>query len=274
MGFLTGFLGKAPVGAAMTDHANVARRRLAHRGAGAGAWALQPRGRGHALLLSSATRVGPAVSVAFDGRLTNRTELLAELRQLGHALRPEADGHGSARDAAVLEAAWLCWGEEMLLRLEGAFALALLDARSGRVMLARDRFGQRPMLIAMDQDAVCFASELEALLAWPGPRREFDPEVLSTILAFGHAPVGASPMAGVRRLAPGHMLVAHPDGEIEERVWWELPPASAERPSPDMARRIEAVIRAQLSTEPAVLLDLGDATGLLAASLEIGRAHV
>jgi asparagine synthase (glutamine-hydrolysing) len=260
---LAGYISAAPAAAAPVAAAAEVRRRLATRGAGDAAWLIQRRGRGHVLLLSGATREDARHGLAFDGRLTNSAALLARLLEAGHA--PAGDA-----DADMVAAAWQAWGTAMLPRLEGAFALAVLDRRSGTVTLARDRFGQRPLLVAATGGCVAFASDLATLLAWPGLRREADLDVLAAILAFGHAPVDRTPMAGLHRLPPGHVLQVAADGTATQSAWWALPPmaSAAERPADDLARQIVATVRAAAGPGRAAVLHQGEAAPLLLACLQ------
>jgi asparagine synthase (glutamine-hydrolysing) len=263
MGGLAGYISPAPAAAAPVAAAAEVRRRLANRGAGDADWLIQPRGRGHVLLLSGATREDARHALAFDGRLTNRAGLVAALLEAGHAPAGEDD-------ADAVSAAWLAWGAAMLPRLEGAFALAVLDTRSGTVTLARDRFGQRPLLIAVAGGCVAFASDMATILAWPGLRREADLDVLAAILAFGHAPVDRTPMVGLRRLPPGHVLQVAADGTATQSAWWVLPPtaSAADRPADDLARQIVATVRAAADAGRAAVLRQGEAAPLLLACLQ------
>jgi asparagine synthase (glutamine-hydrolysing) len=259
MGGLAGYISAAPAAAAPVTAAAEVRRSLAIRGAGDAAWLIQPRGRGHVLLLSGATREDARHALAFDGRLTNRAGLVAALREAGHAPAGEDD-------ADAVAAAWQAWGLAALPRLEGAFALAVLDARSGMVTLARDRFGQRPLLVAIAGGSVAFASDMGTLLAWPGLRREADLEVL----AFGHAPVDRTPMAGLHRLPPGHVLQVAADGTATQSAWWALPPVgqATGRPADDLARQIIATVRDAAGPGRAAVLHQGEAAPLLLACLQ------
>lgn len=258
MGLLAGFIGAAPPAGAPMAAADEVSRRLMHRGARGSRWLLEERARGHALLLSGDTRTGARHSLAFDGRLTNREELLADLHAAG--IRPEG-----ASDADAVLAGWEIWGEALLPRLEGAFAFAVLDTAAATLTLVRDRFGQAPLLVAATGGGLAFASELQALLAWPGLRPEADLAALSTILAFGHSPLGTSPMMRVRRLAPGHRMVVEADGTAREARWWTPPATGSEPPRP--ARSLAALLAATLpdrgGEEGAVTPRSGDGAPLL-----------
>ncbi|MBI0535366.1 hypothetical protein D9599_07265 [Roseomonas sp. KE2513] len=265
MGLLAGYAGAAPPAAAPMTAAHEVRRRLMHRDAGEARWLLEERARGHALFLSGNTRTGARHSLAFDGRLTNRAELLADLRAAG--VEPEGTG-----DADAILAGWETWDEALLPRLEGAFAIAILDTATGILTLVRDRFGQSPLLVATiggRDGAVAFASELQALLAWPGLRPEPDLAALSTIIAFGYSPLGCSPLMRVRRLPPGHLMVVGADGSVRERRWWSMPATSSEpvRPARSLTPLIIAALKEQGLDEGAVTPRSGEGTPLLLACM-------
>lgn len=153
------------------------------------------------------------------GAIYNAPELRGELRRLDH--------HFATRsDAEVLVHAYEQWGTGCLERLNGDFALAIWDRTARRLFLARDRFGAAPLMISELDGALLFASESKALLRHPAARRELDPLALvESFTLWGSAP-DHSTFAGIRELAPGHYLLAGPEGVIEERRWWELPLAA------------------------------------------------
>lgn len=257
MGFLLGHIGAAPPRAAPLGPAMEARRKLFHRGAAEASWALERHGHGHALLLSSATRRGPRHLLAFDGRLNHRAALRAALREAGRA--------PGETDADMVLAAWECWAEAALHRLEGAFALAVLDLGSGVLSLACDRFGQRPLLLASGGGATCFASELPALLEWGVIGRALALDVAAATLSFGHVPGDECLMGGVRRLPPGHVVALRPNGAAAERPWWTLPtPAAAD--AGDVRAQLHETVRAIAGASPAALTQ-GEGAGLLQACL-------
>lgn len=116
-------------------------------------------------------------------------------------------------------------GVDCLERLEGMFALALWDRARGRMLLARDRAGEKPLFYARQGQALYFASELRALRTVPGLAREPDLDALEGYLTLGYFMAPDSPFAGVRKLPPGHRLwvSAATPGALPER-WWDLRP--------------------------------------------------
>src|SRR5919197_190234 len=130
-----------------------------------------------------------------NGELYNYRELRAELERAGHRFRT----HG---DTEVLVHLYEELGDGFVLRLRGMFAVALWDSRRRRLVLARDRFGIKPLYYRPERSGLSFASELRAL-----PRGEVDLEALEAFLAFNSIPAPLSIFRGTRKLPPGHLLV-------------------------------------------------------------------
>jgi asparagine synthase (glutamine-hydrolysing) len=157
--------------------------------------------------------------VVLDGTVYNAAALR---RELGGAFR-------GLDDAEVVLRAFERWGADCLERLNGAFALALWDARARTLLLARDRLGEKPLAYLADRDRLVFASELKAVLADERTPRRVDPHALASFLAFGHTGAAVTMFAGIRKLPPGHRLTAR-DGNVRIEPWWEAPP-----PDPGLA---------------------------------------
>jgi asparagine synthase (glutamine-hydrolysing) len=135
------------------------------------------------------------VAVVQNGELYNYRELRYELEQAGHRFRT----HG---DTEVLVHLYEEHGDGFAARLRGMFAVALWDARRRRLVLARDRFGIKPLVYRETADGVEFASDLRAL-----PRGEIDLDALEAFLAFNSIPAPLTIFRDVRKLPPGHLLV-------------------------------------------------------------------
>ena len=188
-----------------------------------------------------------------NGELYNYRELRAELVAAGHSFR----GQG---DAEVVPHLYEEHGEACFERLRGMFAVALVDERRGRLLLARDRLGIKPLYLAELEDGLAFASEIAPLLAL-GASDEPDPEAVSHYLALGYVPGDATGLTGIRRLLPGHLLV-HEDGATRERVFSGVAPHVL----PVEATLVEAVHLHLRSDVPlAVLLSGGLDSSLIAA---------
>ena len=119
-------------------------------------------------------------ALVFNGEIYNYRELRDELAAHGHTFR-------TASDTEVLLTAWLHWGADGLRRLRGMFAFALLNLDSGALVLARDRFGIKPLHYAEVGNGLAFCSELKGLLGVL-PDRRLDPMGLVASLAYGWLP--------------------------------------------------------------------------------------
>ncbi len=139
------------------------------------------------------------VWVVQNGEISNHLELRKVLAAAGHSFTTQSD-------TEVLVHGYEEWGEAVVERLNGMFAFAVLDLRRGRVLLARDRMGIKPLHYAVDGRRLVFASELKALLCDPGLRRALDPIALDEYLALEYVPSPRSIVRGISKLPPAHTL--------------------------------------------------------------------
>src|SRR6266478_3888042 len=139
------------------------------------------------------------VWVVQNGEIYNHLELRKVLAAAGHSFTTQSD-------TEVLVHGYEEWGESVVDRLNGMFAFAVLDLRRGRVLLARDRMGIKPLHYAVDGRRLVFASELKALLCDPGLRRALDPIALDEYLALEYVPSPRSIVRGISKLPPAHTL--------------------------------------------------------------------
>src|SRR5919197_1728471 len=136
-----------------------------------------------------------SVVVVQNGEIYNYEELTRELVRAGHRFRT----HG---DTEVLVHAYEEWGTSFAERLRGMFAVAIWDATRRRLVLARDRFGIKPLYYRVVDMELSFASELRAL-----PRGELDFDALEAFLAFNSIPAPLTIFREIRKLPAGHVLV-------------------------------------------------------------------
>ncbi|MDO8121882.1 N-acetylglutaminylglutamine amidotransferase [Isoptericola sp. b490] len=155
------------------------------------------------------------ISGVFNGCIYNYVELRRELADKGHRFF----SHG---DSEVVLKAYTEWGEDFVDHLVGMFAVAIVERDTGRVVLARDRLGIKPMYVAEDAHRVRFASTLPALLAGGGVDTSIDPVALAHYMSF-HAVVPAprTILRGVRKLPPATVRVYEPDGTHRDRLYWD-----------------------------------------------------
>jgi asparagine synthase (glutamine-hydrolysing) len=203
-----------------------------------------------------------SVVVVQNGEIYNHEALHAELERAGHRFATRCD-------TEVLAHAYEEWGERFPERLRGMFALALWDARRRRLLLARDRFGIKPLYWSAENGELLFASELRAF-----PRGEVDLDALEAFLAFNAVPHPLSIFRGVGKLEPGDLLVWE-DGRVRIERFARPAPApedglrreSAEELAAELCDRLRDSVRAHLVSDVpvGVLLSGGVDSGLLAA---------
>ncbi|MFH8337037.1 N-acetylglutaminylglutamine amidotransferase [Streptomyces sp. AM6-12] len=158
----------------------------------------------------------------FNGCIYNYRELRAELVALGHRFR-------STSDTEVVLAAYRQWGTACVDRFHGMFAIALVEHRTGRLILIRDRLGIKPLYLARTPGRLRFASSLPALLAAGDVDTSLDPAALHQYLSW-HATVAAprTVLNGVRKLPPATVRVVEPDGTHRDHRYWQ--PSYTRRP--------------------------------------------
>lgn len=151
--------------------------------------------------------------IVFNGEIYNHVELRSELEGLGHRFRTRSD-------TEVIVHAWEAWGRESLVRLNGQFAFALWNAPRGELVLARDRFGVRPLYLCEHQGRLWFASEVRALFtADPSIPRALDPAGLAETFTFWTVVPPQSVFRGVSELEPGHLRVQGRTGGQVRPFW-------------------------------------------------------
>lgn len=148
-----------------------------------------------------------SVTVVQNGEIYNYRELKRELEGVGHRFATDCD-------TEVLVHLYEEHGDGFVGRLRGMFAIALWDERRQRLLLARDRFGIKPLFYRQVGGELSFASELKAMLAQPGFSRAIDPEALAAYLAFNSIPAPLTIFAEARKLPQGHLL-SWQQGQIE-----------------------------------------------------------
>ncbi len=156
-----------------------------------------------------------SICVVFNGEIYNHPELRNELLKKGHQFR----SHHS--DTEVLVHAYEEYGDDFLHKLNGMFAIALWDAKNGRLILARDRAGVKPLYISTVQGKLIFASEIKSILQHHAVGREPDFQALYHYFSFKNIPAPLSAYSDIKQLQPGERLIFS-DGKIERALWWQL----------------------------------------------------
>jgi len=201
------------------------------------------------------------LSLAFDGSIDNRDELRRTLSMRSYAFENQND------DLLVLRA-YQHWDKECVTRLRGRFAFALWDARKERLLLARDRFGEKPLYLAEKDGTLYFASEAKALLGPLSPA--VDPEAVRDCLVHRYVPGPRTMFLGVRKLAPASIALWQ-FGRLRESRYWSLPDAdtipgrAVGDPVQGFLQRLDEVVALQIDAGCGVLLSGGlDSAVLLA----------
>jgi asparagine synthase (glutamine-hydrolysing) len=188
-----------------------------------------------------------SVAVVLNGEIYNFRELRRQLRGAGHRFRTEGDTETIAH---LYEEQ----GPDCVKSLEGMFGLAIWDARRGRLVLARDRVGKKPLFYSLRDGVLSFASELRALLQDPDIPRDVDFEALDAYLALRWIPAPLSAFEAVRKLPPASLLVLE-DGRAQIRRYWELdygrsPGSSDERELVEQLREeLRAAVRKRMISD-------------------------
>jgi asparagine synthase (glutamine-hydrolysing) len=200
------------------------------------------------------------VVVVQNGELYNYRELGDELRRAGHRF-------ATASDTEIHAHGYEEWGLGLFERLRGMFAVAIWDARSRRLVLARDRFGIKPLYYRHVDGELSFASELDAL-----PQGEVDLDALEAFLAFNAIPAPLSIFREIRKLSPGHVLTWQAGAIALERYARPGPlPARRDADEAELVEecraRLRDSVRAHLVADVpvGVLLSGGVDSGALAA---------
>ncbi|MGH8201218.1 MAG: asparagine synthase (glutamine-hydrolyzing) [Steroidobacteraceae bacterium] len=148
------------------------------------------------------------VQIVFNGEIYNFPALREELIAKGHAFRTRSD-------TETIVHAYEEWGPECVTRFRGMFAFAIWDANRERLLLARDRYGMKPLFLHQADGRLLFASEIKALLAFPGVSRRVDRDALWDCFAYRYVPAPATLLQGIRKLMPGSYLVCERGAVLE-----------------------------------------------------------
>ncbi|WP_323148940.1 N-acetylglutaminylglutamine amidotransferase [Pseudomonas oryzihabitans] len=212
------------------------------------------------------------LSMVFNGAIYNYPELRTELEAKGYSFY-------SGGDTEILLKAYHAWGKDMLPKLNGMFAFAIWERDSGRLFIARDRLGIKPLYLSFTDKRLRFASSLPALLEAGDVDTSIDPVALNHYLNF-HAVVPAprTILKGVQKLPPATWMTVDASGQQHQETWWNLDygPREDERryTLDDWAERVlhglkDAVaVRQRAAREVGVLL-----SGGVDSSLLVGLLH-
>lgn len=197
---------------------------IAHRGPDADGFHVDgPVGLGHRRLSIIDLQTGDqplsnedgTVWVVFNGEVYNFGEIRSDLERRGHTFRTHTD-------TEVIVHGYEEWGTDVVGRFRGMFAFALWDARTRRMLLARDRLGIKPLYYStLGGRGLVFGSEIKAVLEYPGVSREWRFDALDAYLALQYVPTPLTIYADVMKLPPAHRMVVE-DGAVRIERYWSL----------------------------------------------------
>lgn len=154
------------------------------------------------------------IAAVFNGEIYNFRELRRALEERGHKL-------DSLSDSEVIPHLYEDLGDSFLHELRGMFAIALWDEAGGRLLVARDRLGKKPLYFHRAAGRLTFASEIKALFVDPSIPREPDFTAIHQYLCLQYVPAPRTAFAGIQSLPPGHLMVFQ-DGTTTIEQWWSL----------------------------------------------------
>jgi asparagine synthase (glutamine-hydrolysing) len=178
--------------------------------------------------------------VTFNGEIYNYIELRDQLIGHGHRFRTQSD-------TEVLLHGYREWGTDLPCRLRGMFAFAIADRGRRELFVARDRFGEKPLLFAQHAAGVSFGSEMKVLAALPELRPELNDESLAAFLCLNYVPGTATMLRGVDRIGAGTWRLWTADGRMRAGSYWTPPdPLGPDlaMSMPEATERLEALLDA------------------------------
>jgi asparagine synthase (glutamine-hydrolysing) len=187
-----------------------------------------------------------SVWIVLNGEIYNFQSLRGELESKGHTFRTRSD-------TEVIVHLYEEEGLEFFKRLRGMFGLAIWDAKRERLILGRDRIGEKPLYLRREPGRLLFASELKSILQAEDVPRRLNHAALGEYLALGYVPAPLCLLEGIEKLPAGHYLVAE-KGRIEIHEYWDVPSGQAEKHSEEewierIRAKIKETVRMQLVSD-------------------------
>ena len=221
---ITGIFAFNSIGRINLVHLEAATRSLSKRGPDAhNTWFDDIAGIGHRRLSIIDTSTGAnqpmfdesgRYGIVFNGEIYNYQSIRQELLQKGFSFQTESD-------TEVLLKAYIHWGPDMLNKLNGFFAFAIYDKSEEVMLIARDRFGIKPLLYTINEDRVLFASEMKSLMTY-GIDRKIDKAALNLYFQLTYIPAPHSIVEEVKKLEPGHYLEIK-DRKVSKHQFYQFP---------------------------------------------------
>jgi asparagine synthase (glutamine-hydrolysing) len=228
---IAGYIIRSPIAINPTDQLKRMADEIAHRGpddegmfsSSSGEWCVGLAHRrlsiidlagGHQPLANQ----DRSVQIVFNGEIYNFQDIRDDLEGRGHSFRTNSD-------TEVIVHAYEEWGDGCIERLRGMFAFAIWDGKQQRLVLARDRFGKKPLFIAHVRGGIVFGSEIKSMLRFPGLNARVNVEAVWEYFSYRYVPAPATLFQGISKILPGCYVVWQ-RGQSSERRYFR-PPDSA-----------------------------------------------
>lgn len=206
------------------------------------------------------------VWTVFNGEIYNYEDLRRGLRERGHVFKTNSD-------TETIVHAYEEYGDSFPEHLRGMFAIAVWDVKRQRLLLARDRLGEKPLYYHLSNSGMTFGSEIKCLLTTP-VSRSVDRESAATFLALGYIPAPATAFMGIRKLSPGEVAI-YERGELHlHRYWSLLPRQTIEADYDDAVDQLDAELKEAIQyclksdVEVAAFLSGGVDSSLISALMQ------
>lgn len=202
-----------------------------------------------------------SISVVCNGEIYNFEELKAQLEDLGHRFQTSCD-------CEILPAAYQQWGIDFLNKLNGMFAMAIYDHGQQQLILARDRFGQKPLYYASHNGNIYFSSEIRALHK-VGLPKAINHSAIPCYLSLRYVPEPETMFLGIKILPVGSLITVEKEEEPEPQKWYQIPPEKTDYPDSkaELHRITRSAIHSALISDVPIALHLSagiDSSVLLA----------
>lgn len=209
-----------------------------------------------------------SIALVANGEIYNYIELRAQLQAKGHVFR-------TGSDCETIAHLYEEYGLDFVQHLRGMFAIALWDMRKQKLILVRDRMGEKPLYVRWDEDKIFFASEMKAMLATGMVKFELEPFSIHQYMHYGWVPEPDTMVKGVQKLSPGHMMVVDMSSwSVADHTYWDFSDAAPVGGDPKILIRneLETIIDQQLRADVPVGIALsGGVDSSLIAALAARR---
>ncbi len=216
-----------------------------------------------------------SIVVVMNGELYNFREVRADLEKRGHQFETQTD-------TEILPHLYEEYGDAMLEHLNGMFAFALWDKNKRKLLIARDRFGEKPLYYGVFEGKLIFASEAKVLLANPSVKTEINTDALRAYLSFDYVPAPDSIYKNIYKLPAAHLLILE-NGEVKTRRYWNVsfkrnaPPPTIEKAAGELRELLADAVRLRLVSDVplGILLSGGvDSSAVAALATEFSTEKV